>query len=588
MLKRFNKGIVKARRAFSMISPNPLFLLKSPLVAPAIITTHVVAGLIKRKPIADLIGETIGGSIMNVAGRRFLSDQLKRQTHIAFYSTAKPWNKVNGLGGRSEMIMRPEIDADADGRIIKRMVIVYHHANKAGKHIDVHIGRRSLVYRVSGKPVEKLIKFNSNGMLTEASKKALLDHLRKEIGNNSRVAQNLDHSITNARMTWPFTPELEKAEGYGAGPTRQIIAEEDVEFYHPQVHSSLHLYSGILSPNQGLYLYQLYPGNEKKAPIVIFGKLNPLPKKFEDRLHLTLIQPEEFEEKFVGRIDKLTTTRKYDGASTYFYSDGTERGMGFKFFSPRISKETGKQIEYTYKLPELADKGSDHKPVGMGETLFWRHTPIGEILNLFGIRGPEGLAWNYLPASAIGGILNSNSIRPRDVHPELRVYRMDRWDGKNVHNLSFFENRALQLALCNELGGPWKVVALSRPVRNRTTLGWEGFVGVPPGESVNNGLKVKWWGDANDWEVIRNELSISKKGNIQGVIWFKSLESGKEFKLGPGQIGSFDDCMALIDAGDSIIGMVAKVHGRQGHEGRAAKIVEWHMDKGKVPNWFKG
>ena len=62
---------------------------------------------------------------------------------------------------------------------------------------------------------------------------------------------------------------------------------------------------------------------------------------------------------------------------------------------------------------------------------------------------------------------------------------------------------------------------------------------------------------------------------------FKSLESGKEFKLGPGQIGSADKCMELLEAGNHIVGRVAKVHGRDGHEGRASKFLEWHDAKGR-------
>jgi len=577
-------GLAKGRRAFGSIAPNPLFLIKSGLIPLALTVGYTVKGIIMdKKPLSVTIGEGLGDWATGGIGKHFMKRNLNRGIHMAFHATAKPWNCINGLGGRSEMVMRPEVDADDNGRIIKRMIIVYHHANKAGKHIDVHIGRRSVIYRVTGKPVEKLIKFNNQGMLTEVSKEALLKHVRAEITNNSRTPQNLDHSLANARCSWAYDPELANVEGYGSGPTRQVIIEQDVEFYHPSVHSSLHLYAPCLNPDQGLYMYQLYPGTEKTAPIMILGTLIPQPVPFKDRLHLKLIQPEDFEAKFKGKIDVNTATRKYDGASAYF----TSNGQGFKFFSPRQSVVTGKNIEYTYKLPELADKGSEHKPVGMGEVMFWQRTPIGLLTNQFGIKGPEKVCWNYIDAASIGGILNSNSIRPRNIHPDFRVYRMDKWDGKDVHNASFATNRLYQEALRDEVGGHFNVVTLARCQRTRTSESWEGFVGTAEGASINKGLKVKWWGDDADWRVTANELSLSEKGNIQGVLEFTSLESGKAFNLGPGQIGSFDDCMALLQAKDSVVGMVAKVHGRQGHEGRACKLVMWHMDKGKVPRWFK-
>jgi hypothetical protein len=120
-------------------------------------------------------------------------------------------------------------------------------------------------------------------------------------------------------------------------------------------------------------------------------------------------------------------------------------------------------------------------------------------------------------------------------------------------------------------------VALSSTKR-RTD--WEGFVGVPYNSSIISGLKIKWWGDTNDWRVIANELSLSPKGNIQGTLRFRSLESGREFKLGPGSIGSFDENMRLLDMSQTAQDLVAKVQSRNGHEGRAAKLVEWHLCKG--------
>jgi hypothetical protein len=553
-----------------MLAPHPLFLIKHPLIMPAIAGFGVITKLIKREPISDIAGQFLGNVVLRHCGKSTTIKAFERSIHLVHNEPAKPWQKINGLGGHSPMILN-ESDIDNNGRVIKHMTIIYHHANKAGKHIDVHIGRRSLVYRVSGKPVEQLLKFNNKGMLTETSKEALLEHLRKEIKNNSRVAQNLDHSTTNAKMSWPFTPELANESGYGVGPTRQIIAEEDVEFYHPHVRTSLHLYAPTLSPNQGLYLYQLYPGEAKRAPILIFGALEPLPEKhYHDRLHLKLIQPEDFKEQFVNKIDKFTTTRKYDGASCYFNSNG----QGFKFFSPRTSVETGKQIEYTYKLAALADRGHKAKPVGMGEVLYWK-----KILP-FPLRGIEGVTWKYMDAASIGGILNSNKIVPRDTHAELRVYRMDRWNGIDVHTTPFWDNRLLQLGMISDLGMPWNVVSLSPATKNPVSMSWEGFVGVPESMSVNDGLKVKWLEDPDDWKLDSINLQNGNKGGIAGVVWFTSLESGKRFKLGTGQLGPMDRSLDMMEHSKKYIGRVAKIVSRKGHEGRAAKFLAWHDSKG--------
>ncbi len=570
-MKRICIGLAKAYKPYSWLTPSPFKIFK-PKIARVIMTTvHATVDAIKifqGHDIADIIGNRIAHNAMYPVTRR-----LRTGVHKGL---------MMGQVKSSRTLLDPviqEIEKDRDGRIIRKMRIMYHDANKAKKHLDVHIGRTSLIYRITGKPVENKIRFNSKGELTQESKDALIAHLKTEIGNNSRVAQNLDHTIANAKCSWLVGEYGLGETRYGSGLTRQLVAESDVEFYHHQVRTSEHLYAPLISGAQATYLYQIYPSNDvRDTPILIWGKLNPITLKFKDRLHLKLIQPEELE-KFQGRIDVRTNTRKYDGASCHFHSN---TGQGFKFFSPRLSKETGTNVEYTFKVPELAEQGHPSKPVGMGEMLFWRRTPAGLFLKEFtDWRGPEWLTWRYLPASEIGGILNSHAVRPRDIRPELRVYRIDRWNGVDVYNMPFWENRILQIFMTSHLNSDsWKVVSLARPIRNSRTERWEGFVGVPDGMSVNDGLKLKWWGDTNDWEVIRNELSISDKGNIQGVMWFKSLESGREFKLGPGQIGSFDQCMSLVESSNKCIGMVAKVHGRQGHEGRAAKIVDWHTDKG--------
>jgi hypothetical protein len=289
-----------------------------------------------------------------------------------------------------------------------------------------------------------------------------------------------------------------------------------------------------------------------------------------------LVQPEELD-KFVSRIDPLTNTRKYDGASCYFHSD---TGQGFKFFSPRFSKETGHRIEYTYKLPEMAEVGHPAKPVGMGELLFWKRTPAGYLLREFtDWRGPEGLCWNYMEASEIGGVLNSHHVRASDIWPELRVYRIDKMSGTNTYDLPFWDNRNLQISLTTELHSPhWRVVGLTAPLKTVRSSNWEGFVGTAKDDSINNGYKLKFLADAEDWKCIGSELYLSEKGNIAGVVNFTNPE-GRKMNLGPGQIGSFDSCMEILENPDMFIGSYAKVVSRIGHSGRAAKLQMWHTDK---------
>lgn len=572
LLTRTSFGLARASDAYSWFVPgaNKMFTSKiARLVFKSIKYLKIINKLLEDKPLSEIIGSIIGQAAM-------YSYTKPLQFHInRIYLKTQRANIFNTMSVRTWI--DPAIDANRQGRIIKNMVIIYHDANKAKKHIDIHIGHLSFIMKISGKPVENNIKFNNKGELTQNSKDAIMDHIRQEIFGHSRVPQNLDHDPANAKCTW----KLGKGGivGYGSGATRQIVLEDKVEFYHTHLQSSLHLYAPSITPNQGLYLYKIYNGESTGVPICIWGSLIPRDENFKDRLHLNMIQEVDFG-TFKEKTDASTTTRKYDGASTYF----STTGQGFKFFSPRYSKITGHRIEYTYKLPELAEWGfgpvepdrASHTQ-GMGEVLFYRRSPIGHAFRfLFSIKGPEGLCWNYLEASEIGGVLNSHQVRSTTIYPEVRVYRLDRFLGKNVSDLSFIDNRILQKEVVST-SKYWNIVQQVRPVKN---INWEGLVAIPKGLSINNGYKIKWWGDQYDWRVERNELNYSDKGNIQGVIHFTSLESGKAYALGPGQLGNFDECVQLLRSKGDIVGRVAKIHGRIGHEGRAAKFIEWHQDKG--------
>lgn len=574
MLTGVSNGLSRGLGAFLSIAPGPEAMLApkiAKVVARSLFAFKLGRKVHENKGAEEIIGGFLGSNLMAFTGKRRVGKWFTRTLRRVGDSKYRP---MRGLGAMTRHWYTENDRSTLDDRIVRDLTVVYHDANKAGKHVDVHLGHLSLVYRITGKPVEDAIKFNSKGELTNESRSAILNHIRAEIRNNSRVPWNHDHTVSNARCSWVFQDSRRAAVGYGEGPTRQVVLRDKVEFYHPRVKSSLHFYAPAINPHQGMYIHELYPGDEKRAPILVAGNLIPRDRKFEDRLHLRMIQEEDFRTKFLSKVDHSTITRKYDGASTYFSSNG----QGFKFFSPRVSKVTAHRIEYTYKLPELADKGSNHHPVGMAECLFWKRTPIGWLLWLADIRGPEYIAWKYTSAAETGGILNSHAVRSRTVFPELRVYRMDRWDGGKTFSLQFMANRKLQKRLCRELDLPyWKVVSLAPPIKLRP---WEGLVATPYNLSVNDAYKCKWWQDALDWEVTDVQFGISPKGAIEGVVYFRSLESGREFKLGPGAMGTAEQCMDMLQNGNRYIGRVAKVISRTGHEGRAARFTgEWHSDK---------
>lgn len=534
-----------------------------------------------------LVKQTIpvikGEQELSVALGKFAGSRIKRNilrpvtrgiTRSHMKAQIKRNTTKHGIGGRTWI--NPLTDADRNGRIVKNMIIIYHDANKAQRHLDIHIGHLSFIMRVSGKPVEDKIKFNNKGELTQDAKDALLNHVRQEIFSHSRVPQNLDHSISNAKCTWNVGDV--GLRGYGAGLTRQIVSSSKVEFYHTHLTSSLHMYAPIITPHQGLYLYKIYDGKTTGVPIAIWGVLNPRDDKFKDRLHLKMIQEEDFE-KFKSKTDKTTVSRKYDGASTHF---GTT-GQGFKFFSPRYSKATGHRIEYTYKLAELAERGfGPVKPdrtshtQGMGEILFYRKNLLGDALEyLFNWKGLENISWCYLNASEIGGILNSHRVRPRDVFPEVRIYRVDKFEGQDTYLLPFHQNRELQKEIA-KVNRYFKVVALTTPKINRNK-DYEGYVAVPIGLSINEGLKYKFKGDEIDMTIKSIDLYLSEKQNIAGTIL--CTYNGKEYRFGPGSIGDVKTCLDFMNNKQEFTGRTIKTVGFRGHVGRAAKILSVHLDK---------
>lgn len=540
------------------------------------------------KPAAEIVGNIAGGQI----NRRIFKQPRKQMTkaHLhARHIQGRDFFRKNGLGGHY-WFYQP-------GR--HQMVIVFHDAYKAGPHLDVHIGRFSMVRRVKPEVYEQ-IRYNNQGYLTQDSKQLLLDFLREEVDNNTRIPQNLDHSITNTKATWlasdvkptrpdrqelvaptlmPWVPErirdtdwfqqVEKrrAPGYGAGDTRQVVFEDTVDIYKAHHEGPFEFYAPKFNFHRGMYVYRLYPGNETRAPILVWGNLTHDPPNLEDRLHLRFIQPEDME-KMLARSDPDTSTAKYDGSSCYVVI--TPKGT--TVWSPRESKATGKQIEYTYMLKSLPNVTSPETIVGMGELMFHKRTP------------PWVLAERkeFLPQATGGGLLNGQTILPKGINPEIYLYRIDRIGRTKTIDLPFWDNRELQEEVAKLDPKHLKVVELMSPEKAHL----EGFEGVVMGRSdepVTQFNKTKWTTDPNDWVIDEVQYHEGPRGGVAGVTWATSLESGRRFKLGPGQMGDQRLTRHMAEHPDLYKGVVLQVASRIGHEGRAANVVGFHQDKGVAP-----
>lgn len=443
---------------------------------------------------------------------------------------------------------------DTTGRY--EMVVVFHDADKAGPHIDVHIGPMSLIYRVKPELKERLF-FNREGCLTFKSKILILDHLRGEITKGARVPQNLDHSPEQSIFGWVNGGS--EQNGYGAGKTRQIVHQSFVDVF--KIGNAVEFYAPKINKHRSMYIYQLSAGSDKKAPILIWGNKSNHPPKFEDRLHLKSLDPNSIDtETLSEKVDWETSTAKYDGSSAYLVI--TPKGA--TAWSPRNSKTTGEQIEYTHKLTGLADVRSEQTIVTMAEILF---------TDEYG---------SYLKGAKISGILNTNDVLPTDVYPEIRLYRVDRVGKLHTHDTPFWVNRELQQHVSNLSPELIKPAELMTPHQAKK-MGLEGVVVVPPEKSVVDGFKIKWWRDPNDWRIDKVKFKLGASGRVAGVVSCTSLDSGRQFNLGATAIGNEYLTKHMMDNADLYEGSVLKVNSRHGHEGRSAKVVGFHDDKGLSP-----
>lgn len=557
-LEKQHKALLQARPYYGAFVPGPASAIAGipgRVAGYGFLALKVGKGVWKiRGAIAEHRGgkraSLIAGDILGTLAIHRICKPVKHQVGREMSRVSRvrhDWRRKNGIGGRY-WYERP-------GR--HDLVIIFHDANRAGPHIDVHIGRMSLVYRVKPDLYEKL-KYNRDGYLTEASRQAIIDHIRAETNNGSRVAQNLDHSKANARASW--TGGDPKAFHYGAGRTRQVVLESEVWIYKAGPYRPIEMYAPAISPHRAMYMYRLYkPIDTRSAPICVWGVKRAGPPQLEDRLHLKLINPEQIDQ-LEGKADMATSTAKYDGSSAYIVI--TPKGT--TVWSPRQSKLTGEQIEYTFKVGSLPNTTYPETIVAMGEVLYVDETG------------------QYLPSASGGGILNSNGLVPEKVRPEIRLYRVDRIGRRSTVDLPFWENRELQRQVAELNPEVLKVVELMEPDR-AYLCGFEGIVVVPHDQPVNEGFKVKWWDNPSDWRIDQVAFEYGEKGGIAGVVYATSLESGKSFKLGPGQMGDHALAKDMMANPIKYEGAVIKVNSKRGHEGRAAKVVAFHDDKGFAP-----
>lgn len=484
-----------------------------------------------------LVSHTINKKIYNPIRQKLYSSKLENKvSNISHLKNGYTWFNKTGQ---------------------YKYIIVFHNADKAGPHLDIHFENGlSLIKRVKPNIYNKL-KYNSNGELTNSSKELLISFFAEELDNHSRIPQNIDHNWNEAHYLWNKRENSGIDDGnYGAGDTRQLVLSGTTEVIkiNDKSGKSTVMYMPEITGNNLSYIHQLYPGDNKKAPILIFGTTIKKAPKLEEKLHLKNIAEKE---KFLNKINNGIILKKYDGASTIIVTDND----GSVPFSPRISKKSNERINYLSKVPEVGQIKTKDKWIVRGELLF---------LN----KGKE------LKAHEIGGILNAHKVRDKDIYPIIRIYRVEKFRNKRLSDLPYDENLKY-LTEFSKLNKNLFLLPEQISIDDFDNYkDIEGFVGIPENASISEGYKFKFNGDENDWQITNIDLKEGKTGRTAGVVWFKSLESDKVFKLGPGQLGNESFVRDIMNNPDTYKDQVFKVRSKVGHEGRASKLIMSHLDKG--------
>jgi hypothetical protein len=429
------------------------------------------------------------------------------------------------------------------------MVIVYHEGNKAGRHIDIHIGRMSIVKRL---PDNVKLSFDGRGHLTQVSKDKLMDIVRTEFRNRARIAQNLDHSPSDARFEWHG--EGNGPSGYGSGPIREVISDEPIYIYNGE--NAMHFSAPHIVNNKPLFMYQLYPGTDKRAPIMSIGYKDPDIPVLRDKVDFKFDHDLNSFMKGVGNDGDFRI--KYDGSSCYIIATP----HGTRIYSPRTSEKDGKNIEYSSKLPGVEKIKTPTKWIGMGELLMTRNG-------------------KYLENAEQGGVLNAMKMPPKGMEWEIRVYRTDSINGNRVGDITQEENIGYIKELIKAGHGHLKVPEKVPIQLIGRTQNIEGVIGVPKGKPLSEGHKLKWRTELQDGIIKDVGFKPGPNGGIEGVITYEDWHTGGVYHTSSGL--SHEAKMAMADNKEAMIGVVMRLKGFRGHPGRAAIFQDFHQDKGKQP-----
>lgn len=554
MLNDLNTALYNARNDFLAWTPGPIDILPLKLrkyvkVGSALTGVITLSKKLKTINKSEMLGTIIGNELISIAKR-----PLKRKIRKQFMKAKEvPLNERHLIEPKRSWFTGPQ-------RI--NLTIVYHDASKAGKHLDIHFSNgTSMIMRVSGKPVEEKIRYHK-GKLTQNSVKELMKHLKAELNNNSRVPQNWDHDPEEAQMTWLKNEGPDS--GYGSGVTRQVIHQSEVQVLKVGTRSGkvAEMYAPGISPKRRVYAHILYPSESKKAPILIFGTVTKKAPKFMAKPDLKYIQGENVD-TFLEKTDRSMDTIKEDGAACHIITDKD----GTRVFSPRESVETGDMIEYTGKIPDVATQRSDFTIKSMGEFIAYH---------------PDGTKYT---SNEVAGLLNSDSLVPEGVKTQIRLYRIDQWMNTKGQDLDFMKNRRIQEIYASMFNDSIEVIDL-KPWDASKSGGDEGTVGIPKGGNLWDGYKLKWRDEPLDLEVIEvgfkhGPSSTPESIKVAGELLCKDKD-GDVFKIGPGQFGSREECLEVMNNPKAFLGRVMACEGLRGHKGRSLKFRHWHQDKGKV------
>lgn len=438
-------------------------------------------------------------------------------------------------------------------RFRAKFIVVYHNADRAGPHTEGYVEdpETGVAHNVGViKDFDNSeVTFNNEGWVTQDSKEYLKDVWRAKAHSRAWIPFSTDHLGSEARETWLVRADGPDMGVYGAGSTRQVLWEEDVEVYVTD--GTVHWTSWELNPRQPLYVHKVF--EETNVGVIGFKQL-PEPQ-FEDRLHLTTDGDDEA--KFLRNVGADGhASEKIDGASTHFISDKN----GTRFFSPRhYDKGAGPRIEYSAKLGGLQDVTSEETTKGMAEIVF-----------------VDSRTGRTLSAAETGGELNSHRLPSSHLIPKVSVYRVDQVGRNNtLHEPAWPDNRlrATRFASSHRDMSVPQEIALDSLDSTRDA---EGVVGVAEGQPLIDGRKLKWREDAEDVIVTEVTFKPGPTGKVAGVVKYED-GNGRQYKTASGWTET--EKQDMMAQPDEYNGRVMKISGFNGHSSRAARFESWHADK---------